>query len=665
MLTRRYSFLLSLLLLLTGLFVVSQSGGFEPNRFFTLLAILVTEGWIPLLWIAGAAGWGWLAARTLLSGDSRSLSVQMVLGVGFQLLMDWSLSWTIGLTREFCWGLNAVGCGLLAFSLRATGQQLRGQIERLDCGIEWAVSFLPLSLLVGACTIPPGILWPSEYGGYDVLEYHLQLPKEWMELGRMTGLQHNAYSFLPNLIESGYLHMALLKGSAIEAAYAAQLFNAAMALLAARLVGRTAVDMAASVSRADHTPREYVAHLVSALYLAVPWTLVTGSIAYTEQTMMAFAAGALLLALKGIKGTPAVAEEFCRGAGVGVLCGFSILAKLSASLLIAVPVFGVGLAYRGREIKRSVLWIWGFLSLALPVVALWLTRNFLWTGNPFFPMLPDWFGTAHWTAGQAARWGGGHSSVATLAQRVLMLFSGSHGVFHPQYGWVLLPAVGISVWFHIRRRLCRKALSVLVGLLFLQMVLWMALTHLMSRFLLPILLPVCILIGLALTSLNRRLATVSATALVVLMTGQAFRLYWSVRDGRTGLFIDGIPLLQNGFEPNRTLNQLPSGSKIYAEGFATPFYVKPPMSYHTVWDTSQLGEAMARGGEQGARDWLRRQGYTHLLIDWYMLGLYWRPGGYGYDPHITASGLTRLIQTGFREVHVDPGRSLVILEISS
>jgi hypothetical protein len=663
MLTRRNS-LLALLLFLAVLFAVSQSGGFELKRFFTLLAVLVAEGWIPLLWITGAAGWGWLAARILPGNDSRSISVQVVLGVGIQLLIDWGLSWTFGLTCDFCWAMNAVGCGLLAIQLGTTWRQLRGQIERLDCGIEWAVSFLPLSLLVGACTIPPGILWPSEYGGYDVLEYHLQLPKEWMELGRMIGLQHNAYSFLPNLIESGYLHMALLKGSAIEASYAVQLFNTAMALLAARLLGRTVVALIPADPMIERTSRETVVSLTSALYLAVPWTLVTGSIAYTEQPMMALGAGALLLAVNGKGETPTVAEESRRGTAVGLLCGLSILAKLSALFLIAIPVCGVGLAYRSRGIRRSVFWLWGFLSLALVVVGLWMIRNFLWTGNPLFPMFSHWFGTAHWTAGQAARWNGAHSSAAAMAQRVRTLFSESHGIFHPQYGQVLLPATVISVWFQIRRRFCRKTIGVLLSLLFLQMVMWMALTHLMSRFLLPILLPVCILIGLALANLSRRVATVSTTALIVLMTGQSFWLYWNVRDGKAGLFIDGIPLLQNGFEPNRTLNQLPSGSRIYAEGFATPFYVKAPVSYHTAWDNSLLGEAMAHGGEQGARDWLLRQGYTHLLIDWYMLELYWRPGGYGYDPRITASSLNRLIQTGFREVNSDPARSLVILEIS-
>jgi hypothetical protein len=42
-------------------------------------------------------------------------------------------------------------------------------------------------LLLAACC-PPGTLWRSEALGFDVLSYHLQLPREWLAGGRLAPL---------------------------------------------------------------------------------------------------------------------------------------------------------------------------------------------------------------------------------------------------------------------------------------------------------------------------------------------------------------------------------------------------------------------------------------------------------------------------------------------
>ncbi len=664
MLQRRYSFLLSLLLFLAGLFAVSQSGGFDVKRYFTLLAVLVGESWIPLLWILGAAGWGWVAEWLFFGKTGRELSIQILFGIGLQLLLDWVLSWTVGLNHGLAWGLNGVGLGLLAIQLGVEPQRLQRRERRGPRSWGLMLSALPTSLLLGACTIPPGILWPSEYGGYDVLEYHLQLPQEWMKLGRMEGLQHNVFSFLPNLVESGYLHLALYKGSAIEAGYAAQLFSSATAVLVAWIVGQTAVSLARRISPTSGVEDSRLAFAAGSIYLAVPWTLVTGSIAYNEQTMMALGAGVLYLAFGRKLEYSSPRGEFRKGAAIGFLCSLSILVKPSSALLITAPICFLWLFLDRPRIRTFGARLGGIISSLLPLMTLWMTRNYSWTGNPFFPMLTQWFGTGHWTSDQATRWVHAISSSLSLGKRIPMFLSQVHGIFHPQFGWILLPALALSIWSIIKRQIHQQSLTKLLGILLLQIFFWLGFTHLMSRFLLPVLLPMCVIIGLGLATLDRKTQTVAASILVIVLTFQGCCLFWNIRGGKAGLLIDGVTLMEYGFEPFRTLNQLPQGSKVYAEGFATPFYVKTALTYHTAWDTSLMGEAMVQGGERGARAWLRNQGYTHLLIDWYMLGLYYRPGGYGYDHRITVSSLTKLIQIGFQEVYTDPRKSLVILKIS-
>ncbi|MCP4591530.1 MAG: hypothetical protein GY842_12365, partial [bacterium] len=47
------------------------------------------------------------------------------------------------------------------------------------------------ALAILAAVTPPGVLWAEEGNGYDVLEYHLQLPKEYLEAGRIDYVPHN------------------------------------------------------------------------------------------------------------------------------------------------------------------------------------------------------------------------------------------------------------------------------------------------------------------------------------------------------------------------------------------------------------------------------------------------------------------------------------------
>ena len=78
----------------------------------------------------------------------------------------------------------------------------------------WAAWGVPaLALLLVAASSPPGWLWDSEGRGYDALEYHLQLPQEWLRMGRLAPLEHNVYSFLPGYIEAAFYHLAVATGA--------------------------------------------------------------------------------------------------------------------------------------------------------------------------------------------------------------------------------------------------------------------------------------------------------------------------------------------------------------------------------------------------------------------------------------------------------------------
>ena len=71
----------------------------------------------------------------------------------------------------------------------------------------------PMAMMTVAAMLPPYLLWtPDEPHGYDAVEYHLQVPREWYEAGRIVPLHHNVFSYLPFNVEMHYLLAMHLRG---------------------------------------------------------------------------------------------------------------------------------------------------------------------------------------------------------------------------------------------------------------------------------------------------------------------------------------------------------------------------------------------------------------------------------------------------------------------
>src|SRR5262249_54024495 len=88
------------------------------------------------------------------------------------------------------------------------------------------LGLMPVLGIVLACAmLPPGMLWRDEPNGYDVTEYHLQVPREGFEAGRITGLHHNVFSYMPFNVEMHYLLAMELRGGPWSGMYLAQLMH--------------------------------------------------------------------------------------------------------------------------------------------------------------------------------------------------------------------------------------------------------------------------------------------------------------------------------------------------------------------------------------------------------------------------------------------------------
>ena len=554
----------------------------------SILPILCTLALVPaLLWLGGAVEIGsgllralpsvglawlwWVAARGyghwLLPGSSDMGPVVGVVGLVF---LDQCLGRLGLMDLTSAWGLLALG--LLGY--RRTTPSSLGWPQ-----MEWTW-MLPLAVLGTAALVPPGWLWDTEFGGYDVLSYHLALPADWWTLGRMGPLTTNAYSGLPGGAESAFLHLHALSGGTHD-----------VTGLAAQML--CAILMIHTASLLHH--KNAAAALV---FLMTPWIMVTGSMAYTEAFVM-LPACAMILHLRGSDGS----EQACC---LGLLAGGIALAKPSAALLLALPLAVLFFAAPNRRQPKPAL-----LSIGIAIIVSmpWLLDNTLNVGSPFFPLLTGIFGLGHWTEIQSANWEAAHTgggSLATLWTEWLAYRSFGH------WQWSVTPwLVVVGLGMAPKSDRIKDGLAVGLGL-----AVFVLLTHAQSRFLVPMLPLFALIAARPLSRLPQGLVWVMLLVPMATFLGQrqgvptaAFGQA-AVLDGRTTI-PDAPP------SPMAEVRSLPESAKVLGVGVADGWRFSR-VARHAVWDTGPFDELDPTA--------LLNDGWTHVLVDDTMLQVWDRSG---------------------------------------
>ncbi|MFZ2873957.1 MAG: hypothetical protein WAZ94_05685, partial [Phycisphaerales bacterium] len=288
--------------------VVTLAGVGGPHDTFTgaLMVVdrLLFALWPALAWVLGALGLGlWLGAR-LLPGSSTAL--RGALGLSMMLWLS-HLGGVVALPggpvgAVVAWlpviaGLLLGGARMVS-GLRGGGAELRVPWTALPAAAALAV------LIVAACN-PPGWLWDSEFRAYDTLSYHLLLPQQWIERGRVWPGEDNVYGSLPGYLEAAWAQLGamtlaprshgLIAGEGYRL-LSCQMLHALFAVAGAWFTSEAARHAARRAGIAE--VRADVAGLAAGLVvLCTPWALVTGSLAYNDMAMVAMGAGALLAAL--------------------------------------------------------------------------------------------------------------------------------------------------------------------------------------------------------------------------------------------------------------------------------------------------------------------------------------------------------------------------------
>lgn len=656
-------------------------------------------GWLPdwvpagpLLagaWLLAALGYGRAIRALLFTGmprtDPRRTGLSLGLGVAFLLSVD-SLLATVGafgpgaLRLVGAWAVVATGIAAAAFdrgSSRQAGASLiagpRGGALADAGGLlapwsPWSLAWpaaAAVAVLAFVASLPPGIAWATEFGGYDALSYHLQLPKEWLEAGRAAPLRDSAYSLFPSLVETATMHAWTLASSEpVHAlATAPQWMHAGMAVAAALVTGALAASLLAP-AEPERARRWTIAFGTCAL-LGIPWVVVTGSLAYNDM------AAVLLLATAMMAWTCAPATGGARaGVAVGLALGAAVGSKPTAAGMAVLPFLAWCVVDRsGPGMRAHVRGAAAAAAVGFAVLLPWLVRNALALGAPVFPFAGRADGW--WTAEQAGRFAAGHSAPpgTGLGDRLAALWDqGFREGFGPTPGpdpwlpqWGLAFAAGsLALAMLLLRR--TRGTAGLAAMLAVQAAFWMAATHLKPRFLLPCAVPIAVAMAIAFApsreprspAARRALAGCLLLALLAwsLQPAAVLRMDPRMRDpqGAVANLVDlggAIRDLGPGTRAEATAALaegsamplpwianwiLPADAVLGCEGIADVFWCRRTPVWGTVWDGGPLARALRAHPDDAAAavDAMRREGLTHLAIGEAMLAR-WKAAGW-LDP---------------------------------
>ena len=541
----------------------------------------------------------------------------------------------------------------------------------------WVAIVFSTMIVLGGC-LPP---W-----NFDVREYHLQVPKEWFQQGRITFLPHNVYGNMPLGAEmhalaamalwpgeDGWFHGALA-GTVVIAAYA---IIAALGLVAAgeRMAGR------------------WAGWLAACLFLGHPWVVHVSVSGLNDGALAAnvfLAAYALWLARRGacgylLPGLLAGAAAACKYPGlvfaVAPLAVWCCLPRSSTK----IPTSGRGkpptaLPPPPDEDKRNVGTRgtltngqgFGFalapLLLLIGVLAgggAWYAKNAIPSGNPVYPLAYDIFGGKTRTPENSAQWQRAHRvppdqhgrkySLPQLANSVARI-AGQDDLASPLL--VLLMTVYFLTLLtpHSAFRIPHSATPFAL-LLLLILATWWLVSHRLDRFLLPAWPLAALLASVAAASHDgvwwrRAVAGFAVLGLAYCLLAAASPL---VGDNRWFVALTQLrrdepwpadtPLRVKPEHKFLNANVEP-GQAVLLVGEAAPFDLAMPVYYNTCFDDCllcdwMLGKTAAERSQQ-----LDSRNIAWVLVDWPEIRRYQLPGNYGFDPRFRPELLDELVAQG-------------------
>ena len=350
---------LGLLILVASLvgYAVSHKP-FEATELLSLLTALyrVAVAAIILL-LAGGLG------KKFRRGDEMSLALatrDAGIGLGVIGLVIFFVGVTVGFNLWLLLALIIIGIVLLRreiASFTRAWKEAGAYFKGLDLGIGLIAAF---TLIILTANLFIALAPPTSFDG---LTYHLTLPKYYLFAGRINYVPELMYWGMPQLSEMAFT--LAMKFGGTEAAATFQWMIGLLALTAIfSFIQQTLNKNAAWVAVAS---------------LLCGWTLSDSlSRAYVEWNIILY--GALfLIQLNQWRATRARADLIW----AAIFAGFALSTKYMGGILVVAGIVVIIYDLRHKFFKDAFL----FGLIASLILSPWLVKNYLATGNPFYPIL--------------------------------------------------------------------------------------------------------------------------------------------------------------------------------------------------------------------------------------------------------------------------------------
>lgn len=610
-----------------------------------------------LIALAGL-GIGWMLSPMLLpktAGQSWRLVSGAGIGLGVLSLLTLGLG-TAGVMNRPLW--IAILFVFAANGIRGIGVLSRAKSDASESlgAIRWlwmlVVPYAAIALL--AASLPPGILWPAEGNGYDVLEYHLGAPREFFEAGRVSFLPHNVYSNFPFAVEMLYLLTMIVHGDAVSAGITAQLVNLVIAGLAV-----------AAVWFAGRQLSRGVGVIAATLAATCPFVAYLCGVAYVENGLLLYAALGLAAVARWSKDDEASSPRWA--ILTGLFCGFACGCKYTGIAVVLAPMALVVLwrliRSRGKRLATASLFTLGAFVAFGP----WLVRNTINTHNPVFPLARSVFpdnGVA-WDDDGAARWTEGHLPAPEdrpLGERMRRF--GTEVLSSELFGPLILLAIIVGAMQVVHLMFGRGWPNAQVApawvMIAAGIVAWLFFSHLVGRFAVTLIVPASLIVAARWESFRRSEMKLIGIAIVILAAVLNFSML--VRVGTSaGLFQvaalragDGTEWFIDGLWPSHAhvprINKLTAeGSRVLVVADARRYYLNAGADYCVVFNRNPFAEAATEFSPGDLLAWLRDRGYEYVYVDWGEMSRL-RNSRYGFWKSIDRSLFERLMTAGLRHV---------------
>jgi hypothetical protein len=412
------------------------------------------------------------------------------------------------------------------------------------------------------------------------------------------------------------------------------------------------------------------AWVAAVAYLTTPWIYRLGVLPYVEGPLC-FDHAALIWAVVRFSGALKTdSRRLSPALLVGLLAGGAMAIKYPAlvSAIIPFSAWAIWESWRSRSFQIAIAF---GLGVGL-VMAPWLGKNVVDTGNPVYPLGYKVFGGRHWDPARDAKWSAAHGPKPIVARefvRSIVDVAGRSDWQSPVFAALVPLAFLRPGW-----RKPAGWLAVDSAYVFLT---WWLFTHRLDRFWLPILPPLAILAGLGSDWvgpsprwwlrwgwtgwLGGLLLIAVTTSAVYCSTALAGLNEWM---GDLERLRVEVPRMVN--PPLSRLDaELPVGARPLLVAQAAVFHLNRPIVYNTVFNDETI-ETIARGrtpteiaGE------LRRLGVTHVYVDWFEVERYRSPGNYGFTPFVTPALFASLVKAGVLKSPTRIGLRQELYEVSA